>query len=151
MNLTIQQEHYTEAFIGELKPLVIRNWHESESYKPDIEVDPDWERYRIMDEKGVLICLSARMSGALVGYAVYFVMTSLHHKTILCGQGDALYVEPGTGRGSIGRNLIRTMLAMLTQRGVKRVGVHAPPGSMLADWYEALDFTRDEVILEKVL
>lgn len=38
--------------------------------------------------------MTVRDEGKLVGYVVGFTYRSLHHKKILCGIGDSIYIDP---------------------------------------------------------
>lgn len=149
--MIIQQEHYSEGLLAELEPLVQRNWIESESSKNGLKVDPAMERYIKLDQMGALVCLTARETGLLVGYLVFTVDYSLHHKSILCGKGDAVYVEFGPGRGGIAKDLIHEAERHMKARGVQRIGWYANPESRLHLLLRAMGYLDDEVVMEKVL
>jgi GNAT superfamily N-acetyltransferase len=146
---SIQQEHYSEAICTEMLPLVQRNWRESTSYEEGLEADPDFARYKRLDDAGMCLCLTARAEGRLVGYVVFIVSTSTHHKTVLCGAGDALYLEPEF-RGHAAE-LLRQAEQMLRARGVRRLGWPVDEGSPLRKLLKSFDFHDDEIVMEKVL
>lgn len=150
-SIVISQEHYSPAFWAELAPLIERNWAESESYEPAIPVDPDVERYRKLDAAGALQCLTARLDGLLVGYAVFMVAYSIHHRTLLCAHGDAVYMLPQLGRYDAVVALIDEAEARLSEMGVKRLAWWCEPQSKLARILASLGYKPDEVLMEKVL
>jgi GNAT superfamily N-acetyltransferase len=150
-SMVIAQEHYSDGFWAELKPLIERNWAESESYEPEIPVDPDVDRYRKLDAAGALQCLTARYDGMLVGYAVFMLGYSIHHRTILCAHGDAVYVLPQLGRYDAVVALIEESERRLRARGTKRLAWWCEPRSKLARILASLGYTPDEILMEKVL
>ena len=63
---------------GEMVPLLERHWDEvalKDAFGP---VDVNEDAYRQIEEAGCLHVTTARESGRLVGYAVYFIVPNLH-------------------------------------------------------------------------
>lgn len=147
--IAFAQEHYSFELECELLPLTRRNWRESPSYEEGIDADPDFARYRKIDEAGACLFLAARDEGRLVGYAVFFVMQSPHHQTLCVAHGDALYVLPEYQGAGVG--LYRRAEAMLKERGVKRVGFQVDIGSKLHRFLTAEGYRDDEITVEKDL
>jgi GNAT superfamily N-acetyltransferase len=147
--IAFTQEHYSLELGLELLPLVRRNWRESPSYEEGVDADPDFERYRRLDEAGACLFLSARDAGTLIGYVVFFVLQSPHHKSLLVAHGDAFYVLP-EHRGH-GLALYRKAEAMLRERGVKRVGFTVDIGSYLHQLLGSVGYRNDELVVEKIL
>lgn len=149
--ITLQQERYSPGFIEELKPLIERNWKESESYKADLEVNPNYVRYQALDDAGLVVCMTARMNGFLFGYAIFFISFSLHHQHIKGGYGDAAYVEHGIGAGQILRDLVLACHEELKTRGVTHLGWPVPQNGKLHKLLLSLGYVGDEIVMEKVL
>jgi len=142
-------EHYSEALCQEMLPLLRANWRESSSYEEGIEADPDFERYRKLDAAGMCLCITAREEGRLVGYVVYVVTHSTHHKTIMCGIGDAAYTDP-QHRG-VGNQLLKIAEKHLKVAGVTRIGWTVDPRSRMHGLLLEDGYVPDEVIMEKRL
>jgi GNAT superfamily N-acetyltransferase len=147
--ISIQRERYSERICAELLPLVRANWAESPSCEPGLEVDPDFERYRKLDEADILLCFTAREGEELIGYVIYVVSTSRRHRTVLCGYGEAFYIKPDY-RGH-GPQLLRAAHQALIARGVRRLGWLVDEESTLARLLLKCEFHRDEIMLEKKL
>jgi hypothetical protein len=147
----IAVEHYSDEFAKELLPLLRKNWRESPSYEEGVEADPDFEIYRRLDHAGVLLCLTMRdkFRHALVGYVVYIVSPSTHHRTITVGRGDVMYVEIEYRRYA--KEMLNTAERFLRSRGVKRLGWSVTRDSNLHRMLLAVGFYEDEVVLEKKL
>lgn len=149
----IQRERYSDALAQEILPLLRQNWRESESYKPEIEIDPDFARYRYLDEHDMLLVYTARCASRLVGYAIWYVVTSFNYKGFKDGglksaHGTALYVEPDW-RGH-GAQLLRQSEGVLRARGIQRFYWFVPPASYLRKILEACGYAADEVLMEKL-
>lgn len=149
MELAFTQEHYSFELECELIPLTRRNWRESPSYEEGIDADPDFARYKRIDEAGACLFLAARDEGRLVGYAVFFIAHSVHHQTMLVAHGDALYMLPEY-RGH-GLGLYRQAEAMLKERGVKRIGFSVDRDSYLHMLLRSVGYRDDEIMVEKDL
>lgn len=145
----IASEHYSEAFAKELLPLLRKNWQESPSYEPDLEVDPNFDVYRQLDEAGVLLCITLRDGVRLVGFVVYIVSPSVHHRSMMVGRGDVMYIEPPY-RGQ-SKELLSTAEHLLRAHGVKRLGWAVTNGGSLYKLLRAIGFRDDEIVLEKNL
>jgi hypothetical protein len=144
----IAQEHYSEKLRDEVMPLLQKNWKESASYLQEVVLSPNFERYKDMDAKGQLLCVTARShSGRLVGYGVWYIVTSFTWEG-KSGNGVALYIEEGY-RGH-GMNILRQGERLLDAQGIKRKYWFAKPDSVLYKLLVAIGYTPDEVVMEKV-
>lgn len=146
----LEQEHYSESLRRELLPHLQANWRESPSYEPGIEADPDWERYKLLDEAGAVLCVTCRNDAdMLLGYIIVLAFRSMHHRTIYCAQGDAFYVLPEHRHHAAA--LYRHAEDLLVQGGVTRIGWPVVFNSPLHELLVSLGFVEDEMLLEKRL
>ena len=60
------QEEHVALIEEEIKPLLHKHWLEVSHY-PDIPLDPDFERYAVMQDQGRFVVYTARDEGRLVG------------------------------------------------------------------------------------
>jgi GNAT superfamily N-acetyltransferase len=145
--LTVQQEHYSDVLRDELMPMLEQNWKESPSYNQEIALAPNFERYKYMDSQGMVMCLTARDEGRLVGYAIWYVVTSFNYQG-KSGHGVAAYIEEAH-RGH-GMDLLRKGEALLREQGIQRFYWFARPGSTLYKLLQRLGYVADEAVMEKV-
>ena len=101
--MTFQREELKDC-INEARPLLLEHWKEIAHY-PDIQLEPDEERYFASEAAGVLRVYTARDDGAIVGYAVFFVNTNAHYKSSLQAMQDIIFIDP-KHRGSGGRFIL---------------------------------------------
>ena len=95
------------------------HWRES-GYDDEEEPNPDREQYEALDAAGLLRIYTARIEQALVGYAVFVLYRSLHHRGRLQAMQDVLYVVP-QHRGAAAVKLLRYAEHSLRAEGVKWV------------------------------
>jgi hypothetical protein len=144
---TIQREHYSEALCAELLPLLKQNWSASSSYKDAISLSVDFPKYKVLDEKGMVMFVSARQDGRLVGYSLWWIVTSLNWAG-RSAHGVAWYVtEECVGYGM---HLLRETERLLADEGIRRKYWLAKPDSVLYKLLVADGFVGDEIVMEKV-
>ncbi len=107
MGITYQTERLFPDLFFEMKPLLERHWDEialKEAFGP---VDIDENGYRALHDCGMLHITTARDGGALIGYAVYFVMHNFHYKTRTVAESDVFFLLPEYRKGLAGVRLLR--------------------------------------------
>ena len=132
-----------EQNIDESKSLLKEHWQEIAHYK-DIPLDPDYDQYIQLEKLGVTRCFVARdNSGAMVGYAVYFVRPNLHYKSSLQAVQDIIFIrKENRGKGGI---FILWIDKQLKSEGVQVTYHHVKKahnfGQMLEKFnYELVDY-----------
>lgn len=104
--------------IDEARPLLERHWNEIARNKDLISLDPDYERYAMLDEAGKLCVCIARENGTLVGYACYIVDYHLHYKSTLWAVSDIFWLAPECRKAGVGMRLFKFVESVLHDRGV---------------------------------
>lgn len=120
---------YIESFIAhreELEPIFIIHAREiSEHIKQGISLEPDWKKYKRLEEAGELIFVSLRKEGELVGYMTAFIGPALHYRGCIQVAQDLIFVIPsyrGNQDGQYGGDmLIKKMKAEAKKRGAKLI------------------------------
>lgn len=110
--------------VEEIKPLLEAHYREIAHY-PDIALKPDYQRYIAAEGLGTLRIFTARVDGALVGYAVYFVTPALHYCDSIQAHQDILFVHPDYRRSTVGLRLIRHADESLGREGVQVIYQHS--------------------------
>jgi GNAT superfamily N-acetyltransferase len=146
-SIEIRQEHYSSELVRELLPMLEKNWEESPTYSKEIRIAPDFKAYKAMDDQGRVLCLTARVNGRLIGYSIWYIITSFNYEG-KSGHGVALYIEPEY-RGQ-GAWLLTRGEAMLREKGITRFYWFARPGTLLHKLVSVLGYVADEVVMEKL-
>ena len=111
------QRELAQDLLGEIMPLLVEHKEEIAFYQ-DIALDVDGNAYVHAEVNGLLRCYTARINGALVGYAVFFVKHNMHYQHSLQAIQDVLFVRKPHRHGRIGLGLIRFSEAELKNEGV---------------------------------
>lgn len=128
----------------DLVPLMHSHYDELAPYK-DVPLDPDKEFFIKADEAGLVRVYSAREAGVLVGYAVYFVRSDIHYRSVKLAQQDLLFVAPER-RGRFGIRFIRWCEEQLAAEKVGLIMCHAKVHNDFGAVFERLGYKPTDVI-----
>jgi len=133
--------------IDEIGPLLLENYHEI-SRDLDIPLDPDWERYKLIEEQGNLRVYTARDSDdLLIGYCAFFVNYNLHYKSSLQAVQDVLYTEKE--RRGFGKKFIAWCDEQLTDEGVQKIYHHTKAKHNFGPMLETLGYELADLLYAK--
>jgi GNAT superfamily N-acetyltransferase len=82
------------SVLEEIKPLAHAAWAAASEDAALFPFEPNWPSYLRLDEAGALRTFVARQDGRAVGYAGYFVFTSLHAQRTVTAMSDAIWLDP---------------------------------------------------------
>jgi len=119
------QEEALIDILDELKPLLTEHWEEIALYKDKIKLSPDYERYLMADDVGVLHILTARDDEKLIGYFISFVQPHVHYMDNTFAINDVLFIHPSYRKGSVGYKLFKHAEKSLKAIGVDVIMIHA--------------------------
>lgn len=135
----------------EVARLCVRHWEEIALNKGAIALDPDWERYALLDGAGAIVLATARARREMVGYHLFLVSPHLHYRRSLTALSDVVYLAPEHRLGMAGIRLMRCAEAELRRRGVQRVVQNV---KLHTDWgrvLERMGYAPIERIYSKLL
>lgn len=157
MSVTITLETLNERRLAELLPLAQKCWNESTVAKGetcafygerDFQIEPDLEAYQRLADAGSLVFVTLRdEQAALKGYVVGFTYRALHHKRILGGIGDSIYIEPQyrSYTGVIAEIFENALKAL----GVQIIGWPVTPDGPIHEVLKARGYVGDDIVMEK--
>ena len=106
-------EEPLSACLDEMKPIFYHHWKELALYQDKIKLNPDYAKYLDLNEGGPIVVFTARKGGALVGYAIFFVMAHLHYQDHIYANNDIIYICEDLRSSGLGTELFRQSEAML--------------------------------------
>lgn len=127
--------------------LVQEHYAEAEEVAQEVPVSLNVPIYESLDRNGMLVIVTARLDGLLVGYCTTMMHRHMHYD-LMCAIEDAYYVVPwarrlGHGLVSVGYRLIATMIEELRRRGCQRCSFAAKDFSPLL---ERLGMRRGDIM-----
>ena len=147
-------EHESYATIAEeIRPLLRRHWEAIANDKEAVPLDVDEEKYRALDSAGLLVIITARVDGRLVGYIAAILSPHLHYRSTLFATFDVFWMEPEFRSGLNGVGLFMRMLLQLKAAGVVKVVGQSKVGSGrdVSAIYRALGFEQAEILYTRTI
>jgi predicted GNAT superfamily acetyltransferase len=154
--LKIDTEPFSQALFDELLPLAYKCWQESTDQKAetcafygerDFKIEPDFDAYQRLSDVGALAVVTLRDEARLVGYVVGFTYRALHHKHILGGIGDTVYIEPDYR--TYAPILAARFEKEMKDRGVGIIGWPTHPNSPVYALLQVMGYVGDDIVMEK--
>lgn len=147
MVLTYQEENFT-VVQPEIAALTYEHWSEVTS-NPEIEVDPDWDKFAELHKIGIVHVLTARSGPDLVGYVVLLTAYTLHYKSILMAHDDAFFLKKEYRKGLAGVKLFQAAEKMMKDKGANRIVFHEKRKVPTGKIFEFLGYTSGDVLWMK--
>lgn len=147
-------EHESYATIAEeIRPLLRRHWEAIANDKEAVPLDVDEEKYRALDSAGLLVIITARVDGRLVGYIAAILSPHLHYRSTLFATFDVFWMEPEFRSGLNGVGLFTRMLLQLKAAGVVKVVGQSKVGGGrdVSAIYRALGFEQAEILYTRTI
>lgn len=94
MSVTIAIESFSEDLLEEAMPLLREHWKEVALYQSDVPLSVDAGFYKSLASKGSVLCLTVRVQGRLMGYAVFFITSHPHYQELQVFRNDVIYLHP---------------------------------------------------------
>lgn len=130
--------------IEESKALTKEHWKEIAHYE-DIPLDPDYDQYVQLEEIGFTRFFVARdNSGAMVGYALYFIRPHIHYKSSLQSVQDIIFIKK-ENRGK-GGSFIMWIDEKLRAEGVQVTYHHIKKAHNWGAMLERIGYTLQDLI-----
>jgi GNAT superfamily N-acetyltransferase len=138
------------SFIEELKSILPEHYEELCVTK-DFPLMPDYEAYGRLVVAGMLKCITCRMDGELIGYAIFIVQPHLHYKSCKTAFEDIYFLKKEYRKGRIGVELFKHAEKILKQDGVKRLIVHTKIHMDKSRLFEYLGYKMTDKLFTKIL
>lgn len=148
--ITYHKEKLSDI-IEEMKPLVELHYDEVHAYKGKVALNPDWERYRVMDEQGYIHTTTCRDNGKLIGYCVFLISTNLHYQDHKYAINDVLYLDREHRGGTVAFTMLSYAETLLKECGVSVMTMHMKVHVPFEKLMEALEFKQVEKVFGKFI
>lgn len=117
--ITFHIESFEER-LGDLKVLLPLHYKELALNQDKVPLDPQYGEYIRREREGMLLFVTAREAGELMGYFIGFIAPGLHYQTCLTCTMDIFFVHPDKRTGMTGVKLFKFVEKELKRRGVDR-------------------------------
>lgn len=135
----------------ELEALTAEHWHEVAKNKHLMKLSPQVEKYRKMEEEGLLVSLFARSGEVIVGYSINILTPHLHYSDLRVAQNDVIYVHPVFRKSTLGLRLIKATEDACYDAGARFILMHAKEGTPFAKILPRKGYGVQDIIYSKEL
>jgi len=146
--MTIAREFLSDTLIDEMQNyfgLGYKAYNDDE----DLELDPNWDTYKALQDSNLLFIFTVRDGSKLVGYAWYIAMPSLHSKSTIFAAADTIYLDKDYRGRFLGIKLFKYAEEVLKENKITlvlySVKVYENWGKLL----ERLGYKQSEVTYQK--
>ena len=146
--VSIKVEILTDELILELTPILEIHRAELQSF-PDMKLNPSWDIYKILEERGKLKYIIAREDNIIVGYSLYIIDYNMHYKDFVFATEDVFYVINDKRGSRIGIKLVKYSEKLLKEMGVDVITHHAKFTNRFGQFLEKLGYKKTETMLAK--
>lgn len=114
-DLKIQLEKFDSVF-PEMYSHLVNQHEENETLVDGIDLLPDEDIYRTLEEGESLDIITSRVKGVLVGYIVCVTAPDLHHKGYKVSTVDVVYVCPYYRKSSVAHFMLEFLEELLIRK-----------------------------------
>lgn len=141
--IVFAEEALTYELLDEAVPLTIDHW--IEVGRKDVRLTPQYEDYPIWYEKGLLKLFTARVAGALVGYAVFFLRKHQHYGDDVWAIQDLMFLKKECREGLAGYKFVKFCDRALEEAGVSVIHVAVNKDRDYGDLLERIGYRVTEI------
>lgn len=135
--------------IEECWELLLLHREELTTHKHIMELKPDIEKYKVLEDNGLLMTLALYDEDKIVGYSVNVLVRNIHYSDLVTAQNDILYVHPAYRKGSWGMKLIHETERMGKERGAKMILFHGKPNTSFSALMPRLGYGVQDIMYSK--
>jgi hypothetical protein len=139
------------AMRGFGEDLLEAHYQELTLHKEVVKLNVDWEKYSLMEKRGMLMSIGVFEDSILVGYSVFILADHAHYKDMLVASNDVLFLREDKRKGSLGVRLVRESEARLHAKGVTKILWHCKYGTVLGKLLKHMGYVNEEFTMGKIL
>ena len=148
MTITYQIERWSdiESELSQIFPE-----HYEELADKNIVLDPDYNKYRLLDQAHLLKIFTVRNDSELIGYNILVIGPDLHYASTIMAHTDIYYLKPEFRKGRIGLKMFQYSENELKKLGVVKIFTGTKVYKDNSRLFEYLGYKETEVIFTKLL
>jgi len=127
------------------------HWREVGRYRDQIALEPDFEKFALLERAQLFPCYTARKGGVLAGYAMFICSPALHAKAHVFAYCDAIYVAREHRGPGVGKRFMEFIERELVGRGVAKIVYHFKRAQDQGALMESLGYEAAETLYEKLV
>lgn len=105
MSITIYTENLIDC-LDEMVPLLREHYVEVHPYPDKIPFNPDYEKYKTLNDQGLIHFIAVRDCGVMIGYCLAFLLPNLHYSDHVYAINDVIYLDKAYRHSVISDHMI---------------------------------------------
>lgn len=139
--------------IEDVEPLLEQHYRELAKHQDRVKLNPDWHRYRDLEQNGAFLVFTVRRGRELVGYAGFFASRHPHYADLMLVSNDVLFLVPTLRGGTAGVRFIRfceDQLRAIYAQQQCALTWHAKEGTTLAAVLPRMNYGVQDIVFSKL-
>lgn len=116
-----------KQFLIDAKSLVYKHWKELAVNQDTVFLEPDIEKYSILQENNILYNVVAYDDDVIIGYSVLLIQPHLHYMSTTYASVNIIYVDEKYRNKTIGARLLLETETLAKEKGANVILHHAKP------------------------
>jgi GNAT superfamily N-acetyltransferase len=147
---TVFARERMEDVVEEMKLLHQAHWHETETHRHGLTLNPDYDMFIRYERAGRYVLFTLRNDGRLQGNCALYLDKSTHTQTLLATE-DTLYLLPEARKRRAATRFIEYCENALKSLGVKEINVSVKTVNKAGRFFRMLGYRHVENGLSKIL
>lgn len=139
-----------EDIEGEMKPLHLAHWNETEEHRDRLPFNPDYDTFIRYERAGRYVLFTLRAEGHLLGNCAMYLSVSAHTQTLMAKE-DTLYLLPSARRGRTAMHFVAYVERALKHMGAKEINITVKMVNKAGRFFRLLGYSHVEDGLTKIL
>jgi len=127
------------------------HWQEVAKNKKVMILKPDYDKYRFLEESGIMRTLVAYEEDAVIGYSVNFIQPHLHYSDLISCYNDIVFLSKEKRNSPVGLKLLRATEKAAKEWGADMMLWHVKEGTSIDSILPRLGYGVQDIVYSKTL
>jgi len=127
------------------------HWQEVAKNKKVMVLKPDYDKYRFLEESGIMRTLVAYEDGIVIGYSVNFIQPHLHYSDLISCYNDIVFLSKEKRNSPVGLKLLRATEKAAKEWGADMMLWHVKEGPSIDSILPRLGYGVQDIVYSKTL
>lgn len=127
------------------------HWQEIAKNKKVMVLKPDYDKYRFLEESGIMRTLVAYEGNVVIGYSVNFIQPHLHYSDLISCYNDIVFLSKEKRNSPVGLKLLRATEKAAKEWGADMMLWHVKEGTSIDSILPRLGYCVQDIVYSKTL
>lgn len=127
------------------------HWQEVAKNKKVMVLKPDYDKYRFLEESGIMRTLVAYEDDVVIGYSVNFIQPHLHYSDLISCYNDIVFLTKEKRNSPVGLKLLRATEKAAKEWGADMMLWHVKEGTSIDSILPRLGYGVQDIVYSKTI